>query len=234
MLLSDLFEQLTNGELSQLEMGGVDGIGIEPCDYNRVIPHINLGMTELYKRFPIRRQEVIIQQYDQIQKYKLDSRYAQTNTDSEEPIKYVMDSKYEPFTDNVLKIERIFNEDGQELYNCERDEYWSVNLPAYNVIQVPYPEKENNLSITYRADHDKIKIPGLNPATTHIEVPPSLLEPLLLFIAARVYSNLSSLEGNEGNNYMAKFEASCRKITELNLIPNDNTKNIKLDENGWV
>ena len=56
MLLSDLFEQLTYGELSQLEYSGVDDEGFTVNDYKRVIPHINLGLAELHKRFLIREE----------------------------------------------------------------------------------------------------------------------------------------------------------------------------------
>ena len=43
MLLSEILEQLTIGEISQLSMGGPNTNGIQPQDYPKVIPHINLG-----------------------------------------------------------------------------------------------------------------------------------------------------------------------------------------------
>lgn len=234
MRLSDVFDQLTAGELSQLNMGGIDNIGIQPCDYPKVVPHINLGLAELFKRFSLRRQEVVVQQYDEIQTYYLDSKYAQTNTNSIVYKKYIMDSVYEPFTDNVLKIEKVINEIGEELYKNETDEYWSITTPAYNAIQVPYPEKENQMIITYRAAHDTILLKDLNPLETDVNISPGMLEPLLLYVAARVYANLTSGDGNEGQMFMAKFESSCAKIEQLGLQEKDETKNNKLDENGWI
>ena len=56
MLLKDIFEQLAQGELRHLAIGGVDSGGILQQDFNRVIPHINLGVTELCKRFPIQNK----------------------------------------------------------------------------------------------------------------------------------------------------------------------------------
>jgi len=234
MFLSDLFEQLQYGELSQLSMGGTDNIGIQPCDYPKVIPHINLGLIELYKRFPLKREEVVIQQYDEIQIYYLDSKYAVTNTEATPYKKYLIDSAYQPFKDNVLKIEKVFNEDGQELYNSEMDEYWSIQIPFYNAIQIPYPEKENQMIATYRASHPKLPIQDLDPTTAEVAIPPGMLEPLLLFIAARVYANKTTEGGQEGQMYLAKFEAACKKIEELGLSNIDRTKNTKLDKNGWV
>ena len=54
MLLSELFDQLTFGELSQIYVAGRDEIGIQAADYEKIIPHINLGLTELHKRFEIK------------------------------------------------------------------------------------------------------------------------------------------------------------------------------------
>ncbi len=78
MLLSDLFDQLTYGELSQLEYGGVDNEGILLENYKRVVPHVNLALTELHKRFLIREEEVTIRCYDHIETYILDPKYAAT------------------------------------------------------------------------------------------------------------------------------------------------------------
>ena len=247
MLLSDLFDQLTYGELSQLEYGGVDDEGITVDDYKRVIPHINLALTELHKRFLIREEEVTIRCYDHIETYILDRKYAASNLESEEKYKYIHDTSFEPFQDNVLKIEKVFNEDGQELFLNETDPYiinternlvshraWSINTPNFKTIQIPYPMKENALLVEYRADHERIVVQGLEPAKTDIKIPAYLLEPFLLYIASRVYSSLGGDSAQEGMAYMAKFEASCKKIEELNLVNKEHAVNQRLEAAGWV
>ena len=231
MLLSDLFEQLTVGELSQMSLSGIDSLGVDECNYPRIVPHIQLGLTELYKRFPIKKEEVIVQQYDHIVNYILDSKYAITNLESNAQTKYIIDSPYQPFTNNVLRIETIHDEEGRTLFLNDTEEYWSIYTSSYNTIQVPLPEKENAMSVIYRADHDKIPIIELDPYTTNIDIPPGLLEALLLYVAARFYTNLGD-EG--GNNYMIKFEASCQKAQDYNIINKDVTTNIKLDKNRWI
>ena len=232
MLLSDLFDQLTVGELSQLSLSGIDDIGISSCNYIKVVPHIQLGLTELYKRFPINMQEVVVQQYDHIQTYELNSKYAETNQESTTQTKYIKDSVFVPFVNNVLRIESIHDEIGRELFLNDSEKYWAIHTSAYNKIHVPLPEQENAMFVTYRADHDRIPIIGLVPQETEIHVPPGLLEALLFYVAGRVYSNLDS--DGSGNNFIAKFEASCMKAEELSLINRDNTANVKLDNNGWM
>lgn len=247
MKLSELFDQLTYGELYSLEYGGTDELGITQDNYKRVVPHVNLGLAELYKRLPLRLQEVIVQQHDHIQKYWLLPKYAVTNMESEETYKYIHDSQFDPFQDNVLAIDRIFNEIGEELFNNEVDpyinqntqgqtsnRYWSVSTPEFNCIQVPYPEKENAMSVIYRASHEKILVPGLDPESVEVKIPPSLEEALYFYIAARVFTSMGSTHVQTGMAYTTKFEASLAKVKELGLTTQDVTVNQRLEVNGWV
>lgn len=242
MLLSDLFEQLTIGEMSQLSMGGPNTHGVQPHDYHKIIPHINLGLIEIYKRFDLKLSEVVIQQYDQIQTYYLRSKYAVTNTTSTEPVKYIEDSVYQPFEDDVLRIEKVINEDGQELYLNQEDSawsesktYWTVHTPMFDAVQVPYPESANQMIVTYRASHAKIPVTLKDPSTIEVHVPNALLEGLLFYIGGRVNVNRGTeLSLAEGQTFMAKFEQSIQKVSELNLVNTIDTENRKLDMNGWV
>jgi len=60
------------------------------------------------------------------------------------------------------------------------------------------------------------------------------VEALLLYVAARVFSNVNTDGVNEGNTYMAKFEKSILTAQTLGLNNEDNTTNTKLDAAGWV
>ena len=244
MLLSDLFDQLTYGELSTLSMGSIEGAGLQECDYPKIIPHINLGLAEIYKRFPIKIREVDVQQDASIQTYFLQSKYAVSNLESVEPIKYIIDTPSNPFTDTVLRIESIFNADGeetrftddaQEYSQTDRESFWLRHTPSYDAIYLPYPEAGKLVHVYYRASHPVLETIGLNPYTTEVDIPVSLLEALLYFIASRILSNINT-DGTtgEGNNYMMKFEASCRKVQESNVNNIYNNINNKLDNNGWV
>ncbi len=233
MKLADILEQLAYGELSRLAYAKTGTI-VE-ADWPKVIPHINLGLTELHKRFPLQLEEVAVQQYEQISMYKLHSDFAVTNTGSTEPVKYIVDTSFYPFKDNVLKILSVHNEIGEELYLNDSNNDWSIQTPSYDTIQVPDPEAANELAVIYQANHAKILIAGLDPATEEINLSGAYLEALLQYVAARAFASVPSLEGiSDSNNYMGKFERSCLKITEMNLISDDNTSNLKLEQRGWV
>ena len=83
MKLQTIFDQLIHGELSQLFIGGAETSDvIVPDNYPKVISYINMGLLELYKRFPLRLKELVIQQNEGIGTYILDSNYAVANNES--------------------------------------------------------------------------------------------------------------------------------------------------------
>ena len=234
MFLSEVLDQLEHGELFQIALGGDETNDITACNLPNVLPHINLALKELYKRFPLKIGDVIIDLHDQIQTYYLDPKYSRSNKESTEPIKYIHDSRYQPFKGGVNKIEFVYDEIGRELFLNNSEEYWSLYTPSYNAIQVPLPDVANSLVIHYRASHDNILLEDLDPKTEDVNIPPGYLEPLLFYVGSRIFTSLNGDQSAEGNNYMQKFEQSCAKISELNLMNGDNTTNVKLDKAGWV
>jgi hypothetical protein len=236
MLLSNFFEQLTYGELAQLALGGRDITAIAAEDYPAIVSHINLGLTDLYKRFPLKTNEVIIQLYDHIQTYYLMSKYAATNADSSEPIKYIMDSVYQPFTDNVLRIEQVFNEMGEERTLNDENDPLTVLTPQFNAVTIPYNESSNAIAVVYRAAHDRIVVTDtFDPATVELTLPHYLVEALMLYVTARVLSSTGGGQNlNEASAFMARYELACRQVSDLNLLNTENTSNHRLEHNGWV
>lgn len=234
MYLSDIFEQLTHGELAHITIGG-NGDEVLPSDYKKIIPHINLGLTELHKRFNVKLNEVIIDLYEHIQIYYLDQKYAQSNNDSTEPVKYISDSQFQPFRNDLLQILTVYNENGEELFLNDASQPYSVYTPSFNAIQIPYNYEENSLGVIYRATPDKIVYtPTIDPSTYWINLPNTLLEPLLYYIASRAFSVLNTDQNVEGNNYMQKFEMSVQRIIDLGLMNKDTYINNRLELAGWV
>jgi len=236
MFLSDIFDQLTYGELSQVAFSGQDdGFGITLSNYERVTTHVNLALTELHKRFPLKSDEVVIQQDDSIGTYYLDYKYAVSNTASAEPVKYLIDTVAKPFESNILKIETIVDDAGDKLTLNDSTDENTILTPTYNSLIVPVPNSEVALTVGYRANHRKITTLNLDPETEEVDIPESHLEPLLLYIASRVHAGIPSLEGtNDSMSYMARFEAACQQITTQGIMNKANPANMKLSNNGWV
>ena len=235
MLLEDVFDHLTYGELFQLSIGGAEEGGfIAVDDYPKIVPHINLGLLELFKRFPLHTKSIDVLQDSTISKYILKAEYS-INSGSAQPVKYLLDSAGDVFTDTVLKIEEVFDIDGVNIPLNDRNNEDSYYTPTYNTLLVPVPDDTTTVKVTYRAAHDKIIVAGLDPATTEVDIPSSLLESLLYFVASRVQAGVLSMDGqNESLMHLQKFEASIAKIKELDLINDDEFISSRVIDNGWV
>ncbi len=234
MLLSTIFEQLTYGEFSQLPMGGnIDSEGITDSNYPAVLAHVNLGLIDLFTKFPLKLKSITIQQFEEVSIYYLDREYALSNTNSTKPYKYIQDSTAFPFENTVLKIESIQDEAGDPLPFNKSNVKNNIANPSYNAIQIPFPNSSNAVGVTYRAAHTIISSDNLYPAQVEVDMPYSLIKPLLLFIAHRAYANIT--DGvTESNNFLIKYDKACAEIIQTGLINVDNLLNTKLENNGWA
>jgi len=249
MNLQEIFDQLTYGELSQLSMGGGEPGVIDVTNYPRVLAHVNLGLTALYKRFPLKEGRLSLQLTAGLLTYNINNKFALSNEGSVEPVKYLLDTVTSPFANDVLKIERVLTDDGAELPINDLSNVYSVFTPTATALCVPadivaqvfeLPDwlKTDKLELVYRANHPKITIglTAFDPTATELELPDSHLEPLLLFVASRAMTPMGAgqFEGLAGNNYFAKYEQACQHIELMNLRVDQGSQNTRLRNSGWA
>jgi hypothetical protein len=237
MNLLDLLQDLTYGELASLKLGNFLSEEAEsdpdPKSYAQLSSHINLGLKEIYKRFFLLSQEIFIELHEEISTYMLHSKYSvQSGT---EPTLYIIDTVTEPFLDNVLKIEEVYDEDGLKLPLNDTSDITSVYTPSYRTIQVPSPNNNITYAVQYRATHPRIVYtPAMDPSTIDIALPNSLHEALLYYVASRIYASLGGDSGVEGNDYYQKFLNSCAMVNELGLEVQAEPGDWRFDNFGWV
>lgn len=239
MKLSELFDLLSHGEFRRFAIGGSEESGIQPKDYPKVLTHINLGLTEIYKRFPMKTKQVTIQQFPQISNYILHERYAESNTESTEPVKYIMDSIFKPFSDSdeVLAIDSVYKEDGSAYVLNDGADKYSIFTPTFNTVSVPYADSNNAMTVVYRAGHPSLKLldSDVNCLAQDVEISGTHLEALLQYINGRMLSTQGTPEAmNEGILASQRFQASCSLIGDNGLYTAERTTNEKLENNGWV
>lgn len=247
MNLKEIFDQLTFGELSQLAIGGNEAGAIQPKNYDRMVAHTNLGLTALYKRFNLKEGRLTVELVPGRFSYPINSDYAETNDDSTQPVKYILDADT-PFYDDIHKIERVYGQTGYEFSLNDESDPYSMFTPTAKVLRVPeivvtgsidMPDeiKTAELEIVYRANHPRIVGDGiyLDPEEVELELPDSHLEALLLFIAGRVHTPTGmSNETNMGNTYSAKYEQECMRLEQLNLRVDQFSQPDRIARNGWV
>ena len=245
MTLKEIFDQLSYGELSQLSMGGSGDTGITEANWERVLASVNLGLTELHKRFPLKEGRIDILLQPGQTTYVLDKKYAVANHESVGVTKYLQDTFAAPFDNVVMKIERVYDELGNELgLNQGGDSYdllqTSCRTPNYNTLVLPAELKGERVTVVYRENHHILLKEQGYFALDEVEVslPYSHLEALLLYVASRIMNpiGVSGSQGqfHEGNNYAAKFEAACARLEQTNLRVDQGERNSRMERNGWV
>ena len=223
MKLQEIFDQLSYGELSQLSIGGNDQGVIDAGNYARVLGHISLGLTALYKRFALKESRLSFPLQKTVDTYSLD----------------VVD---------LIKIEKVLTDDAFELSLNQNSDAYGCFTPALSVLRIPQivldqsaglPDelKTTNLTVVYRANHPKLEV-GVgvfDPTTKEVELPGSHLMALLYFVASRAHNPIGMVnEFNAGNTWFAKYEAECQRLTTENLQVDQGDTNYRLVRNGWV
>jgi hypothetical protein len=231
MFLSDLFSHIATLDSASINIGGDDEGLIAGIHYPKVINAINLALIELYKEFPVKEKGLVIQLYAHITNYMLHSDYADSNTTSTATWKYIQDTTFDPFVDDVIHITSVQDEDGEQLPLNTSNNTYSLYTPEYNVIQHPYPDDENAIFVAYRASPKKIPITGLDPDTYEVDLPVSLLNLFLLFVNHKL---LSSVNPQESLAKLNEYINMVNNSKNLGLFLTDNTTNEKLEDSGWV
>ena len=229
MLLSDLFSYIATLDSASLDLD-TDGDGvIVAAHYPKVINAVNLGLTQLYSEFPVKEKSIVIQLYSHIANYTLTSEYAESNVSSTQPYKYIMDTTFDPFQDDISLILSITNEGGEELPINQGNELYSLYTPSYNTIQHPYPDNENAIYVTYKALH--LDIPKTaDPSTYLVDLPTTILPLLLLYVNHKL---LASVNKEESMAKLTEYIGALRNAKTQGLFVMDGTVNEKLEASGW-
>ena len=244
MTLQDILDHLTFGEFQQLFVSTEINAGTEDADNNKVaavkiLPSVRLGLTELHKRFLLREGTLTVS-LDGRSTYVLTKIKTVSNNGTDQ---YIQDTADEPFLDDVMKIERVLDNDGCEIPFNKEAHLGAVRATSYNTLLVPTDLKRasgtpvTTLTVIYRANHVPINTETAlqDPTTASIDLPVTHLEALLAYIAARVVTPLGfSGESHEGNNYMAKFERACQVLNAAGMQVDTARESTKLQDRGWV
>lgn len=248
MKLIELFNHLTQGEFSQLNIGGASTGEIKESNYEAVISHINLALSSLYVRFPLKFRTLTLDlQAGQVE-YYLTTAFAVTNTKSKEAVKYILDTASNKFTDDILKIETIKTDADYEVKVNDPAYLYSLFTPTPTTLVVPElmatPSADSpdwawtdTLSIYYRAAHPFIAttLAGFDPETYEVELPRQYVQALLYNVASRANNPFGASQNyHAGDSYFAKYEAECLRLEQFIRPIEQNESYDRIRQNGWV
>ena len=209
MTAQDVINLAKNAELKQLAVKDDD---------LAVLGYLNLGLLELYKRFPLDEAEAMITLRDGKTSYKLDGTDADVAMDANKELLMIVGA-YE-LGDNGLPIPVVVNDE---------DDMLGINTPSYNVVEIPAVATGVLISIIYR-----VAPKFLSAVTDVVPLPPQLLEALLNYIGYRGHGSINGELKSENQSHYVRFENSCKRVVLDGLIATEDLISKKLYNRGFV
>ena len=204
---------MTVNEVISLANGGeLKGLAVKG-DQETIVGYINLGLIELYKRFPISTKEFVIALNDGTEIYTMPDDFM-----------YVVAAygEVEEGSDDIVSILAINEEDNP----------LSINTVSWNQVQIPVPLEGSYISLIYVASPTILTV---NELTAVVPIAPQMLEALLHYIGYRGHSSVNGEIQAENSTHYTRFDASCARIETLGLVTSDDLNmNSKFSSRGFV
>lgn len=233
MKLSELFQKLSYGELSNLSLSGEGSGSIVEASQPRVVLLINDALKDIFSRFNLIERTTAIQSIDWMSFYVLRKEFAMQ--DPTVGLKYILDTPYNKFTDDLVKILGVTNEVGDPLPMNDSEQWASVFTPKHDTLQLTHPGYSQMFAVTYQALHPEILASGEGFLDQEIRIPSILETALRMKIALPIFSSMSGQEYSVKSQQLeAAYENRLIEIEQKNLIADSVVPtNVKLMRRGF-
>ena len=190
MLVSDVIQLAKTGELRSLAVKDDDQI---------VLDYLNLGIIELYKRFPLNIEEYVFERVLTTNLYTLPNN-----------VMWLIEAYGPVEVNGVVKYKELpINKEGTVA---------GLNTISYNKVQVGSKVATGVISVIYQSTAPKYTINDLN---TEIALTDQFIEPLLNYIGYRAHGAINGSIQAETSTHYNRFELSCSKIRKEGMITNN-------------
>jgi len=187
-------------------------------DDNAILGFLNLGMLELYKRFPLREAEAVITLRDGKTMYTLDVADADVSMEANSEVLVIVGAYTVDKSGDI--VETTINDE---------DSVQGINTPSYNVVEVPAVATGAQVSIIYR-----VSPVFLTSLQDPVPIPPQLLEALLNYIGYKGYEAVDGTQKVDRVSHYTRFENSCTRVILEGLISTDDLISKKLYDRGFI
>ena len=204
---------MTINDVITLAQGGeLKGLAVK-SDNETIVGYINLGLIELYKRFPIKTNEYIITLTEDTEIYTMPDDFM-----------YIVAAygEVDAYSDDTVNILAINEEDNP----------LSINTINWNQIQIPVNIDGEYISLIYAASPEFLSVDDL---TATVPIPPQMVEALLHYMGYRAHSSVNGEIQAENSTHYTRFDASCARISTLGLFTSDDLNmDRKFSSRGFV
>ena len=189
-----------------------------------ILVALNLGIVELYKRFPLQVDEAIISLRDAKTEYKLDGTDADVSMPSNSQFMWAVAAYQE--VEDAIDETKITT---KQIPINEEENPLSIQTVAWNAVQIPVVNAGAYISIIYVAVPKLITVENFNDT---LPLPPQMLEPLMEYMCYQANSTLDA--EIDTDKYYQRFEASCSKVELRGMITSDDLDMLGRDLKGFV
>ena len=234
MKVSELFTRLSYGELSNLAISGEGSGQIIQEKQPQILGYLNESLLALYSRFNLLEKSVIIEQTGTLVMYPLSKKYAESNTSSDAPHKFIKDLLYDTFENDVIRILEVYDYMGWKYTLNDPEDAASFFTPTPSTLQVPFPRNGVALDVSYQARHKVI--PMEDYEDVEIELPFYLETALQNLIASKVYSHMNGADNLvKSQEYAGTYEKTCIEVEAKDLVNQTVSQtNTKFRKRGFV
>lgn len=191
MTLRQVVDMAAGGELKNISTKD---------DVDAIIQHINLGMIELYKRFPLKVEEVMVPLVTGTDMYKMPLDFM-----------WIVSAYGEIAIDDNTTIV-------SQLPINEEDNPTSINTINWNTVQVPNSVTGAYVSIMYVAAPTFLTSLNLDD---DLELPPQMTEALLHYVGYRAHTAMDGNIQAENSTHYTRFEQSCKRVLDYGMFNGD-------------
>lgn len=190
MTVQQVVDMAAKGELQNLAVKN---------DVDAILGFINLGLIELYKRFPLNVKEHIIELQDGVEIYKMPNDYMWLVAAYDE----VPENSWHTTVQIPINVE---------------DNPLSINTVSWNEIQVPVTVTGAYISLIYVAAPALVTSADLEE---EIQIPIQMVEALLHYVGYRAHGALDGNIQAENSTHYQRFEMSCNRIEQRGMYTSD-------------
>ena len=190
-------------------------------DTDTILAALNLGIIELYKRFPLRVEEAIVTLGNK-EYYKMDGTDPDVDMPTDAPYMWIVRAYGEVPMDCDVSV--------NELPINDEDNILSINTVNWCTIQVPASIDNETISLIYVAAPVLLTAGDLNKT---LPIPPQLYEALLHYVGYRAHGALDGNIQAENSTHYQRFEASCQRAKESGMYTTDSME-MDRDMKGFV
>ena len=186
MIISDVVKLAKYSELS--------GLSIKD-NIEAIVAFINLGMLEIYTRFPVKVEEHLITLDANETYYKMPS-----------------DFMYATYAYAEAPIDSL--EQTVELHINDTDNDEGIYFTSWDTLQVPNPATGAVISVIYVTKPTAITEAQANDGLTELALPDMLIDALLSYVGYRGYMGVRADGKSENSSQWLRFERNCKKALE--------------------